>query len=34
MTMMGATTVLLPNQARPESCLSQQFKQQQFHQQL
>ena len=34
MTMTGATTVLLPNQARPESCLSQQFQQQQFHQQL
>jgi hypothetical protein len=34
MTMTGVTTVLLPNQLSPDSCLSQQFQQQQFHQQL
>jgi hypothetical protein len=28
MTMSGVTSVLLPNQPRPASCLSQQFQQQ------
>lgn len=34
MTMSGGNSVLLPNQARPASCLSQQFQQQRQQQQI